>query len=275
MKTKILITGANGFIGCHLKEWLSVTRYKIYTTSRDDGDISDEKYVKSLYSIKPNIIIHLAFDISREDSYEVYLRQLNNNIKSMLLIAELAKKCKAKLIIPSTVSLYANNNKKFIESNSIDPRNVYSLSKYVCEQITKIYDLDYLILRIGILYGKNQSCNMLIPNIINHIKENKVIEIYGGDQTRDFLYIDDFCELIFISVVEDISGIYNVGYGKSYSIKYVIQTIEKLMGKKCLVKYKKLKNNEILNYSINNKLAKKIFNWKPQTSLLEGLKNII
>jgi UDP-glucose 4-epimerase len=276
MKTRILITGANSFIGQHIIDWFSDYKATMNVSgiNREDGDMTDEYFVESLQSFKPHIIIHLAFDISREDSYSVYLNQLTKNIKSTLLISELAKKCKAKLIIPSTVSLYADGT-KFNENTKIDPMNVYSLSKYICEQITKIYKLNYLILRIGILYGKNQKANMLIPNIIKHIKEKKTIEIYGGDQTRDFLYIDDFCELLLLCIWDNITGIYNVGYGKSYSIKQVIQTIESVMNEKCLVKYKKIKENEILNYSIDNRLIKKTIDWIPRYSLQVGLKEII
>lgn len=273
MKTKILITGANSFIGQHLIKRLS--NFEIYSINREDGDISDESFVKSLFPIKPHIIIHLAFDINRENNHNVYLKQLNSNIKSMLLIANLAKQSNAKIIIPSTVSLYSESKSKFNENTRIEPNGIYSLSKYVCEQITKIYNLDYLILRIGIVYGKNQKYSMLIPNIIKHIKENKTIEIFGGDQVRDFLYIDDLCDLINYSILNNISGLFNVGFGKSYSIKQVIEIIENIMNKKCKVKYKKIKDNEITNYKIDNSLIKKVTNWKPKTSLEKGLKIII
>lgn len=268
-KNKILITGANGFVGNDLVNYLSKF-HDIYPSGRGENVNGYKNYIKTNYqneneneisNIKFNSIIHLGFSISRDNSLKSYVEQIES-IKSTLFISNLAKKNKSKIIFPSTLLIYQK------------PYCFYSLTKTICEEFIRINNKDFLIFRIGVLYGKGQK-NMFLPNIISNSINNKETVIFGGDQKRDFLHISDFCNLVKKSINCKINGIHDVGFGASHKINDIIKYIKDCVGKKLLLKYEHEIENENEFESSEIERTKIKFNWKPKIKIKTGVKKLI
>ena len=132
-----------------------------------------------------------------------------------------------------------------------------------------------VVLRLYQAYGPKQDTNRLIPFVIDQSLKKKVFPCSSGEQKRDFLYIDDFvnCIKIILKTKKLSYGeILNVGYGKSYKIKDLINFISKKIksGKPNFGKIP-LRSEENKDTYPDIKKIKKYFNWKPKISLYQGL----
>ena len=128
------------------------------------------------------------------------------------------------------------------EEDRCKPISFYGKSKLKSTEYLKRSGLNFIVLRLYQIYGPFQKLNRIIPLAIYNLKKSKSFDSSSGIQLRDFLYIDDFVNLIIkiIKTKKIKSGIFNVGFGKPISIKHVLKIIEKRIkfGK---VKYGKIK----------------------------------
>ena len=135
-----------------------------------------------------------------------------------------------------------------------------------------------IILRLYQVYGPYQKNDRLIPQVINFCLKNKKFPCTEGSQKRDFIYVDDFFNLILkiLKKKKLNSGIYNVGCGKPIKVKDVIKKIVGLI-KKGTAKFGsiKMREDEINLLYPNIKKVKKNFKWIPKVSLSKGLKKTI
>ena len=134
--------------------------------------------------------------------------------------------------------------------------------------------MKYVILRPFLIYGPGQTNNRLVPNTIINCLKDKKFPCSQGNQTRDFLYISDFINLI-IKCIDDESvynETFNIGSGKPIKVKKVINSILKII-KKGKPMYGKivLRKDEPLKLYPDLKKTLMYFNWKPKISLVNGL----
>lgn len=273
-----LVLGASGFIGKHFIKFLKSKKANFFAVDRNFGNL---KFSETWRRIpKARTVVNLASKIFVPASWILTNEFLTNNIKITLNMLDYAKKNNSNVVQMSSY-LYGNTKQIPVDENSkVEVSNPYSLSKYLSEKICKFYNennnISCNILRTFNLYGEFQNKNFLIPSILNQIKKK---EIYLNDlkPKRDLLYIDDFIKLIYkASNKFSEFNIFNVGYGKSYSINEIIKIIEKITQKKIKIKLSKnFRKNEIYNTVANINKAKLFFNWTPKTNLETGLKKII
>ena len=119
---------------------------------------------------------------------------------------------------------------------------------------------------------------LLKKTIISSCKRDKKFKCTDGKQLRDFLFVDDFTSLVIkICNKKKINkGIYNVGFGKTVKIKFVIETIRKIIGKgKPLFGAIKMRKDETKILFPDIAKTKKEFDWKPKITFFKGIKNIL
>ncbi len=306
-KKKILVTGAEGFIGSHLVERLlrlnyDVRAFVMYNSFNSwgwidtldknikdkidifTGDIRDINCVK-LAMENCEVVAHLAALIAIPFSYLSPRSYIDTNVHGTLNILETAKELGIKKIIhTSTSEVYGTA--KYIPINEDHPvsgQSPYSASKIAADQIAFSFYCSYktpvTILRPFNTYGPRQSARAIIPTIITQILEGKQ-SIYLGDTstTRDFNYIDDTVSG-FISAIQSKNGIgetINIGSGYEISINNLVKIIAEIMNVEIETKEDKKrfrpKNSEVLRLCASNTKAKKFLNWQPKFNNLEGLK---
>jgi len=276
----ILVTGSSGFIGKHLITALSKLKYNIYGVDYPDGDVVNKSTWDSYP--KANVVVHLAAKSFVPDSWLNPEDYIKTNAISTTNALNYCKKNNAKLILLSSY-LYGNPISLPIpESAPLCPTNPYALSKKIAEDICNFYcdkyGINAIILRPFNVYGPGQPNNFLIPEIIKKVKNDKVIIIKDLEPKRDFVYIDDLIGAILKVIKTNIIGCstYNIGSGLSYSVKEIIDMIQKICNtNKPIYSKNERRQGEIMNTVADIKKTKTELGWEVHWSLQEGLLELI
>lgn len=286
----VLVAGGSGFIGknliksCKKKNWniisLSVNkRLKYKNTKEIKLDISDKKLLfEKLNYFKIDYIINLAGHINHHEKKKTF----DSHFKGCKNLIDFAVKKKVKKFIQIGSSVEYGFLKSPISENTTaeikNLKSTYGVAKLKASnyliKISKKNKIKYLILRPFLIYGPGQTINRLIPSTIINCLKDKHFPCSLGDQTRDFLYISDFVDLILrcIENKKIYNKVFNIGSGKPVKVRKVINSILKIIKKgKPLYGKILLRKDEPLKLYPNIKKTFKYFNWKPKISLLNGL----
>ena len=303
---RIFVTGGAGFIGKYLIRKLLVQNHEIVifdnfsNSSKNElksefqnitiieGDIRNlEKISEHLENI--DIVIHLAAKISVTDSiknpkevFEVNVEGTENILKACL------KHNVKKFIALSSAAVYGNNfefGKNFSEHDNTNPISPYGESKLdmekAIEKICQKYDIKGIVLRLFNVYGKGQTDEYagVITKFVESIKKNNSLIIYGdGNQTRDFISIEDVIEIIdkiITSKFEKKFEIFNFANGKVTKIIDLANLILTISGKKLKINFKEKRKGEILHSTASIAKIKKKFEYSPKIDLKQGVEKFL
>lgn len=282
----ILITGSKGFVGDHICKSYFKNKYHLITdvSSKDNqrNDITKMEYFDN-FNDKIDVILHLAAKTSINESLKNPYDTYYENIIGTLNVLEFAKRNNIVKII--FLSTYVYGNPQYLpvdENHPVNPHSPYNNSKIIaeklCEDYSKTFGINIVVLRPFYLYGYNTKKNTLIRSILDQIATNKRVNLSNEKTSRDFLYIDDFIELLnnILNKFPSEYNIYNVGSGKSYTITEVSKKIGKLLNKKIQIQYdKSIRKDDINDMVADITKISKEFNWKPVINIDEGLLSII
>ena len=221
----ILVTGSSGFIGSKIVEKLP--RSKIIADSNGSKRIDLQNLREVMKIDSSDIVIHLGGKTPKKElRWNDYF---DNNISGTLNILEYCIKKKVKRLIYVSSYIYGNPQYCPIDENHpVNPHNAYSWSKYFGERLCELYcertELDVTILRPFNIFGKSMNEGFLLANLVNAVKTNRKNTILNKNSKRDFLYIDDFIDLILkIKDYDCKFEIFNVGTGISISFSDIIK----------------------------------------------------
>ena len=273
----IFVTGSSGFIGRKIIEKLPKSEV---LTDSDNSKRIDLQNIKEVLNIdSADIVIHLGGKTPKKElKWSDYF---SNNVYGTLNVLEYCIKKKVKKLI--YVSSYVYGNPKYCpidENHPVNPHNAYSESKYLGERLCKFYcdrtELNLTILRPFNIFGESMNEGFLLTNLINAVKTDKKITIVNKNSKRDFLYIDDFVDLILkIKNYNCKFEIFNVGTGITFSFNDIIKKIEYITSKKLNLDY--LEDDKTFMGDIQADISKikEKLNWKPKIEFEEGLKKIL
>ena len=283
---RILVTGSSGFVGKDLVAELKREDAEVLTLTDHDGrriDIRDWQRVTRITNEIRNIdiVYHLAAITSVPFSFENPGETYAVNVLGTLNILELCRSCNADKIVFASSYVYGQPQYLPIdEKHPLQPTNPYARSKILGEELCRAYNTDFgvkcIILRPFNIYGVGQGKNFLVPSIIAQLQCGK-IELKDPEPKRDFIYISDIIDA-YIKAGE-FNGdfdVFNIGYGRSYSVKEIVDKIIYLYGKDVKVKYSgERRKNEIMDTIANIKKAKEKLGWKPRVEIDKGLSNLL
>lgn len=305
---RILVTGADGFIGSHLVEKLcksssnvkAMCLYNSFNTCgwlddidkdiRQDieivlGDVRDKKIVDNLCK-NVDIIFHLASLIAIPHSYDSPYSYLQTNAEGTLNIMESSLNNNIeKIVHTSTSEVYGSFDSIPISEDTLNyAKSPYAATKIAADQIAYSYyssfNLPVSIIRPFNTYGPRQSNRAIIPTIITQVLSNsKIIKLGSLYPTRDFSYIDDTVDG-FIAMAKNnnsIGEIINIGSGYEVSISDLYHIICNIMKKYPKIHKDKTrirpKKGEVYRLKADNKKAKKLINWQPKYKNKKGIKD--
>ena len=279
---RILVTGSSGFVGKNLVEELKRQDADVLTLTDHDGrriDIRDQQRVMRIINKIRNIdiVYHLAAITSVPFSFENPGETYEVNVLGTLNILELCRLCNAEKIV--FASSYAYGQPQYMpidEEHPLQPTNPYARSKILGEELCRAYNTDFgvkcIILRPFNIYGVGQRKEFLIPSIIAQLRYGK-IELKDPEPKRDFIYISDIIDA-YIKAGE-FNGdfdVFNIGYGKSYSVEEIVDRIVCLYGKNVKVGYSgERRKHEVMDTVADIRKAKELMGWVPTVPLSEGL----
>nr|WP_319395108.1 NAD-dependent 4,6-dehydratase LegB [uncultured Desulfobacter sp.] len=307
-KKRVLVTGADGFIGSHLVEMLSQKKCKIralnyynsfnkwgWLESLDcldkieviSGDVRDPHFCKFITK-DIDVIFHLAALIAIPYSYIAPDSYIDTNIKGTLNICQAAKENKClRIVHTSTSEVYGTARYVPIDENHpLQPQSPYSASKIGADQIALSFFLSFglpvSIARPFNTYGPRQSARAVIPTIITQIAAGKK-QIKLGDisPTRDFNYVLDTCQG-FIDIAQSektIGEVVNIGSGFEFSIGETLNLLKELMQSDVTFitddNRIRPKNSEVFRLCCDNTKIRNLTGFEPQYTLEQGLKQCI
>lgn len=281
---KILLTGATGFLGSHLLPALIEKGYDIIVLKRSFSntwriqnvlsqtksyDIDKLDIVKIFNENKIGCIIHLATDTGRKNNNDI--RQIfKANIELPTQLLDLG--CKHGVVFyinthtfwNSKYSLYSAMKNSFIE-----------IAKY----FTANFRIKFINMKLEHVYGEKDEYSKFIPFVIKNILECKEIRTTNGEQKRDFIYVQDVVDA-YLKVLNNLENLgggfieFEIGTGKSVSIKYFVSRIEKSISKRTKIKWGEIPyiKNEIFDCKADIKKAKQDLGWFPKHDINSGLK---
>ena len=234
---------------------------------------------------RPDIVIHLAAQVSVQQSINSPTLDCDVNIAGTIRILNACVKYKVKkLIFSSSAAVYGTPNSLPIDENhSVLPISFYGLSKLTAERyiqlFSQIYNLKYTILRYSNVYGPNQNLQGeagVIALFIQHLLDDKSLTIFGdGNQTRDFIYVKDVAYANLLAIERGDNQIFNIGSNTQIPITDLIDTLSVILGKKIKRNFETARHGDIIHSLLLNIKANSGLLWSPKFTLEKGLKETI
>jgi len=257
--SKILITGAAGFIASHVIDKL-VNEHEVIGLDDLSGgferninskslfiknDITDKDFVEALFEEhKFDYVYHIAAYAAEGLSHFVRSFNYNTNlIGSVNLINASVKHNIKAFVFTSSMAVYGSNRTPMTEDLPPMPEDPYAVAKHATEldlkAANKMFGLNYIIFRPHNVYGPKQNMIDKHRNVIaifmNSVLSGKPIKIFGdGNQRRSFTYIDDISDIIANSINNPklYNDVFNIGAEKEYSLNELADIINTISGKK-------------------------------------------
>jgi NAD dependent epimerase/dehydratase len=306
--SRVLVTGADGFIGSHLTEQLvaagaKVRALSLYNSFNDwgwleqvsclkqvevmTGDIRDPHLCEQLTS-DIDVVFHLAALIPIPYSYRAPDSFVDTNVKGTLYLCQAARRNGVKRFIQtSTSEVYGTAQYVPIdEKHPLQPQSPYSATKIGsdCISLSFYYSFSFplVVARPFNTYGPRQSARAVIPSIIIQLADKKAdISLGNLTATRDFTFVQDTCRgFMAIAAMEGGEGeVFNIGSNQEIAVGDLVELIGDIMGTSvkvaCDEQRLRPEKSEVQRLRCENSKLRKASGFVPEVSLREGLERTV
>lgn len=293
---KITVTGSEGFIGQHVVRKLVALGHEVVGV-----DCMDPQVHKDIYEPPPrayrfydchcgdllggecgDVVIHLAAHVGVGQSmYDMGRYVGGNSLETASMLESLMDYKPKRLVVASSMSVYGEGgNEPVSEDRPVDLRSIYALTKYDQEQMCliwgKAYKVPTVALRFFNTYGPGQSLNNPYTGVMaifaSRLLNGNPPVIYGdGEQSRDFIHVDDVANAVVHAATKDIDGgIYNVGTGQRMTINYVAELLTEAINSNVIREHRGSREGDIRHCFAD---ISKLLNagWEPKKSPEQGV----
>lgn len=277
---KVLVLGAEGFVGKSFTRILSNNGI-VFVSGKELGiDITRSETFDSAYNGEFSHVVHLAGKTFVPDSWKFPEEFLKVNALGTQNVVNFCHSNSIHLIFISAY-IYGNVSHPIVNENQpLNANNPYALSKKIAEEICLFYKhnlgLALSIIRPFNVYGPFQKDTFLIPQIIKSIKTENRIQVKSLTPKRDYIYVDDLSNMILKIIQSNKQGIYNAGFGKSFSVQEVISVIQNVLNTNFSILSEEVSRvNEIDDTVADISKANSELNWFPLVDLKEGIRKLV
>jgi len=300
--TNFLITGGAGFIGHHLANRLAALGQHVRVI--DDlsigdpslldkrvlftrGDVRDQpKLWTLLHDI--DCVYHLAARVSLPQSI-LYPRDYNDiNVGGTVTLMEAMKAVGVRrIVMASSGTIYGDQKRQPVDETVVpELLTPYAVSKFAAEHYVSTlgihYGIETVALRIFNAYGPGQALPPayppVVPHFINQILRFGTVVIYGsGNQTRDWVYIDDVVDALIVAGEQDATDrqVINIGSGTETSVMGLIADFEKVSGRSAHVLRNEEQSGGVKRLVADLEKANKLLDYQPKITLKKGLRRTL
>jgi nucleoside-diphosphate-sugar epimerase len=299
--TKVLITGANGFIGSHLTQRLLSEGFEVGILKRRksntwrikdlldkivtyDVDLRDTQEVsKAVSHFRPDAIFHLATYYAVDHQPQEVSLMVDTNVLGTLNLLEASKESAVKLFInTSSCFVYEESKNKLRENNHLNPLNLYALTKIqaeqACSSYAEKYELKTITFRLFPPYGPADHERRLIPYVIKSLLDGEKLKMTTGKQRWDFVFVGDIIEaylkLLNMPDLPTKHEFFNIGTGNAVSVQEVVTRIKEILGSELEPEWgaNPHRKNEVWFTCADISKTKNVLGWHPKIQILgEGL----
>tara|TARA_R110001592_G_scaffold68389_1_gene209592 strand:- start:1724 stop:2629 length:906 start_codon:yes stop_codon:yes gene_type:complete len=289
---KILVVGGNGYLGSFLVKVLEENKATVFIISKN-CEQSDSQFIVDItnfdetYSIiqkiKPDIVYHLAANISRNRDFSIYEKMAAVNVQGTLNILRALEDIDAHFIFTSTSEVYGNNTSPFHENQIPKPVSPYSLSKISAEMLIQTYcnnhTKKFTNLRVFNFYGENMPEEFFIPQMINSLKKGEDFLMTKGEQVRDFLYVSDVVNALILTAknTNSYGETMNVCSGKGTELKQLATAVNTSMNTKAKIVLGAIpyRDNEVWEMIGDQSKIKNSIGFEPKITIEKGIEIVI
>ncbi|MGC8773489.1 MAG: NAD-dependent epimerase/dehydratase family protein [Conexivisphaera sp.] len=287
----MLVTGTAGFIGSRLSRTLRDRGHEVLGVDLRGGeetvaaDVRDRAAIVSLASgFRPDAVAHLAAFISAPESVSRPAEYLENNAMGTVNVLEAARLSGARAFLYfSSVAVYGEPAELPIrEGSPTNPANPYGLSKLMGEEAVRgygrFYGMRHVVLRPSNVYGPGQSPEYagVVEAFAKAIAEGRTPVIHGdGEQTRDFVHVDDVVSAAVIALESGASGTYNVSSGRSVSVNELAHLFEEAARRRVEFARGPPRPGDVRRSEVSNELMVRELGWRPSRDLSEGIREVL
>lgn len=303
---RILVTGGAGFIGSHLVEALLEQGYSVRVLDNLSsgklsnlpvdrchltlviGDVADAVTVARAMK-DCTAVVHLAAVASVQASVDDPVATHQSNFVGTLTLCEAMRQAGVKRVVyASSAAIYGNNGEgaAITEDTPKSPLTPYAADKLAGEHFLEFYrrqhGLEPVILRFFNIYGPRQDPSSPYSGVISifseRAKKNLPITVYGdGEQTRDFVYVDDLVKVLVQAVGGPAPSAkpVNVGFNRSTSVNDLATALSELLGRSLKLNYDAPRSGDIKHSRADNSRLLECFSSGPPTCFAEGLSHLL
>jgi len=289
---KILVVGGNGYLGSFLVKALKEQEANVFIISRN-CEPSDSQFIvditnfdetnKIIQKIKPDIVYHLAANISRNRDFAIFEKMAAVNVQGTLNILKSLEGTDAHFIFTSSSEIYGNNESPFHEDQIPKPVSPYSLSKINAELLIQTYcnnhQKKFTNLRVFNFYGENMPEEFFIPQMINSLKNEKDFLMTKGEQVRDFLYVSDVVSALILTAqnTNSYGETMNVCSGKGTKLSTLASAVNNTMktNAKIILGAIPYRDSEVWEMIGDNSKIKNNIGFIPAINIEKGIEIVI
>jgi len=289
---RVVVTGANGFVGLHTVRELLNVGYDVMAVdivvSKLQTQFGGNKHctIRTTNILDEDLaglidegdkVLHLAavprFDEARENPQKA----VRVNVEGTLNVIQICIKKKAeRLVYSSTGSVYSRNVPVPIrEEAAREPDSIYGFTKKQAEDWITFYSdrLSYVILRYGYIYGKGKDWGA-VGAFLKRLKKGRRPTIFGGKQTNDFIYIKDVVQANLLALETPyIRNAFNIGSGRANSIKDVCDLCIKALKSDLTMEIKPARAFDFPVFVYDVSKAQTLLGFEPKWNLFEGIED--
>lgn len=293
---RVLVTGGSGFLGSHLVEGLLAEGAIVGSLSRSSGlalarfqqcvqlrcNLSDAEQTKEVIAgFSPEVVFHFAGSPDAAENYRQAEAAVQNNLMGTLNALEAFRLCRGRLFVyGDSCKVYGDCAEPYRERSPARPASSYAISKMAgwefCKFYGRLYGIATTSVRPTLIYGPRQKYNVISYVIDSVIGGKPEVRLDGGAQTRTPLYIDDAIRA-FLAVIKcdgNLSErVINIGGREELSVAELARIIVELMGREIPVVSiaMRARPTEMWRSFCDNREARRMIGWQPQTDLRAGL----
>jgi len=284
---KVLLTGANGFVGRHLSAELRRLGAEVLTLADANGHSIDVREWQKIADFAGrsgtiDLAYHLAALMFVPYSFQEPREMYEVNVLGTLNILELCRLHAIPRIVFASSYVYGQPSYLPIdEAHPVNPNNPYARSKVFGEGLCRAYYEDCgvscIVLRSFNLYGEGQREHFLIPSILRQLG-NKDLELSDPEPKRDYLYISDAIDAYLKAGEYDKADfdVFNIGAGVSYAVRDIVDRALQAWGEGTTVKYRyQRRRGEIADVVADIRKAKRLLGWQPKVTFEEGIQRCV
>jgi UDP-glucose 4-epimerase len=297
----LLVTGGAGFIGSHIVDKLIERGHRVVVVDNlSSGKKENINPEAQFYNIDvcaselshifreeaPEIVFHLAAQINLRKSVENPLFDAKNNILGSLNLLENAKKTGVKKIIFTSTggAMYGDTEEiPTTEKYFPKPMSPYGIAKFSVEKYLDYYNnvlkIPSIVLRLANVYGPRQDPNGeagVVAIFCKKLLNNEEPVINGdGEQTRDYVFVEDVAKAHILALNKEKTGIFNVGTAKETSVNEIFNILKQAGNFDVKAKYGPAKSGEQKRSCLDYSKIQEKLGWQPKVDITEGLRKTI
>ena len=294
---KILVLGGSGFLGSHivdkfLAEKHDVSVYDLYPERFRrspngikfyTGDFGNVGALDELISSGFDAVIHCVSTTTPKSSNESPEFDIQSNVIGTLYLLDICVKHNVGKVIflSSGGTVYGNIGERNLvdETQAVRPMCSYGVSKLTIEHYLDVYrhlrGLDYVALRLANPFGERQSPLRALGALtvfLHRTLKRQNVEIWGdGSVTRDFIYVGDVANAVYLATTNPVSGVFNVGSGSGLSLRDILEQIKTAVGIEPSVLWMAARTFDVPRIVLDAAKLKNATNWDCRTTVREGI----